>query len=239
VNSISPYHYYNHNYSNEVSVYFATDFSGGIEPPISQPSATTPPAVIIPPVIVTAPAIDSMIDYTEASSWAVPEIKKAIDYKLTTDKVLVSFKNIITMEEFCEVAVKLYEAVSGEKVNSSALNPFTDTANAEILKAYNLGIVKGITTSTFVPGNSITRQEICVMLLRTLKAAQPGEDYSITAPPVIADASQIAPWALDAVEYMNKAGIMNGTGGNNISPLGNTSKEQAIALITRMYEEYL
>ncbi len=192
--------------------------------------------VVIP--VVEPPAITGTVDYSSASTWAVPEIKKAITYKLTTDKVLTGFNQKITREEFCEIAVKLYMAISGKNVTATSPNPFIDTNNSEILKAYKLGIVKGISDTTFVPQNPITRQEICVMLLRTLKAAEPGGDYGTVGAPLIADEKQIAPWAMEAVQYMNKAGIMNGTGAGNISPLGNTTKEQAIALITRMYDDF-
>ncbi len=177
------------------------------------------------------------VDYSSASSWAIPEIQAAIGYKLTTDSVLTGFSNKITREEFCEIAVKLYEAISGQTAQPAA-NPFNDTTNSEILKAYKLGIVKGITQNSFAPDNAITRQEISVMLLRALKEAKPNGDYSITGAPVIADEKEIATWAMESVKYMNKAGIMNGTGGNNISPKGNTTKEQAIALIKRMFEKY-
>lgn len=193
---------------------------------------------VITPAAITTPAITGTVDFSSASTWAVPEIQKAMGYKLTTDKVLVGFTQKITREEFCEIAVKLYLAISGKSVTPTSPNPFMDTANPEILKAYKLGIVKGISETSFVPGNPITRQEICVMLLRTLKASEPGGDYSIAGAPFIADEKQIALWALESVKYMNKADIMKGTGGSNISPLGNTTKEQAIALITRMYEDF-
>jgi hypothetical protein len=178
------------------------------------------------------------VDFSSASSWAVPEIQKAIDYKLTTDKVLIDFTKKITREEFCEIAVKLYEAISG-KTAVVDVNPFIDTTNTEILKAYKLGIVKGMSANTFAPGSSITRQEISVMLLRALKAAEPGASYSIVGAPALADENQIATWAFEAVKYMNKEGIMNGVGENRIDPLGNTTKEQAIALLKRLYEKSL
>lgn len=201
-------------------------------------SAYSNEATVSATPIVTTPAIIGPVDFSSASTWAIPEIQKAIDFNLTTDKVLVGFTQKITREEFCEIAVKLYLAISGKSVTATSPNPFTDTANAEILKAYKLGIVKGISDTTFVPGNPISRQEICVMLLRTLKASEPGGDYSINGAPFIADEKQIAFWALESVKYMNKAGIMTGTGGSNISPLGNTTKEQAIALIIRMYANF-
>lgn len=190
------------------------------------------PTTVIP-VIPTG-----TVDFSSASTWAVPEIQKAIDYKLTTDKVLKDFTKKITREEFCEIAVKFYEAISGKTAVVDA-NPFIDTTNTEILKAYKLGIVKGMSANTFAPGSSITRQEISVMLLRALKAAEPGASYSIVGAPVLADENQIATWAIEAVKYMNKEGIMNGVGENKIDPLGNTTKEQAIALLKRLYEKSL
>jgi hypothetical protein len=194
-------------------------------------------SVAIPAVV--APVLPpGAVDFSSASTWAVPEIQKAIDYKLTTDKVLIDFTKKVTREEFCEIAVKLYEAMSGKTAIVDA-NPFIDTTNTEILKAYKLGIVKGMSANTFAPGSSITRQEISVMLLRALKAAEPGASYSIVGAPVLADENQIATWAIEAVKYMNKEGIMNGVGGNRIDPLGNTTKEQAIALLKRLYEKSL
>ena len=76
------------------------------------------------------------------------------------------------------------------------------------------------------------------MLLRALKAAKPGQDYTPIGSTVFADQDAIASWALEAIRYLNEAGIMNGTGSNQISPKGNTSREQAIALIKRTYEKF-
>ena len=174
-----------------------------------------------------------------ASTWAKPEIEKAIQYALTTNKILNNFQNSITREEFCEIAVKLYESLSFQSAAPISPNPFKDTVNPEILKANRLGIVFGTATDTFSPTSPVTRQEISVMLLRTMKVAKPGLDYSVTGASAFADQKQISSWALDAISYMNNIGIMKGTGNNNVSPLGNTSREQGIVLVLRTYEEFM
>jgi hypothetical protein len=191
-------------------------------------TATTAAATVTPPV--TPPGT-----YPGASSWAVAEIDLAVKAGLTTADILSNFQNSITREEFCEIAVKLYEALSGETAQPINPNPFTDTSNSEILKAYNLGIVKGVAADKFAPNKNITRQEICVMLLRAIKAVQPGADYSAVGVGAFADESSIADWAIDAVRYMSKEGIMKGVGAGKIDPLGNTTREQAILLIYRTY----
>ncbi len=174
--------------------------------------------------------------YPGASSWAIAEIDAAVKAGLTTPDILSHFQNSITREEFCEVAVKLYQALSGQTALPIDPNPFNDTANAEILKAYNLGIVQGLGQGKFGPNNNITRQEICLMLQRALKAVTPGADYSAPGVAPFADEAAIAPWAIDAVRYMNKEGIMKGLGEGKIGPLNNTTREHAILLIYRTYE---
>ena len=178
------------------------------------------------------------VDYSTASSWAIPEIKQAIEYGLVTERILSNFKKNITREEFCEIVVKLYEKLSGNTAKPVSPNPFEDTANTEILKAYNLKIVKGVSATSFAPDKFITRQEICVMLYRALKAAKPSLDFSTGIMASFADEKEIAGWAINEVRYMNKHGIMKGVGGSRIDPLGNTTREQAIALVKRTYEAF-
>ena len=66
-------------------------------------------------------------------------------------------------------------------------------------------------------------------------AVHPGADYSAVGVSAFADESSIASWAIDAVRYMSKEGIMKGVGAGKIDPLGNTTREQAILLIYRTY----
>lgn len=52
------------------------------------------------------------------------------------------------------------------------------------------------------------------------------------------DEGSIASWAMESVRFMFKNGIMKGHDGY-VSPLGNTTREQAVLLIVRTYEKYL
>jgi hypothetical protein len=173
-----------------------------------------------------------------ASAWAVPEIEQAKAYGLTTDEILSDFQKNITRSEFCEISVLLYEKLTGRTALPVSPNPFTDTSHTEILKAYNLGIVKGVSADRFAPDQPTTRQEICVMLTRALKAAIPAINTEVANPAAFADENKIAAWAIDAVRFMNSKGIMKGVGSNTINPLGNTTREQAIALVKRTYDAF-
>ncbi|MBQ6845721.1 MAG: S-layer homology domain-containing protein, partial [Oscillospiraceae bacterium] len=112
---------------------------------------------------------------------------------------------------------------------------FNDTDNQEILKAYNLGIVKGVSSNQFAPYNNITRQEICVMLVRCIDVAIDGADINNFNNNNFVDKNKISDWAIDCVNYAFDNGIMKGVGNNCIDPLGNTTCEQSILLAYRIF----
>lgn len=189
-------------------------------------------------------------DAAGASDWAVTEIKDAVDLNLVTENVLSEFQQDITREEFCELAVKLYEKMSGNTAAPAAVHPFTDTANKEILKAYGLGIVKGMSETEFAPKYKVTRQEISVMLFRTLKLVMPNMNTEVKQPGLLLDQEDVAEWASEAVSFFHAQGIIKGNDGFYtdadgvrhdgvyILPKANTTREQSIALVKRIYGKY-
>ncbi|MDP3387080.1 MAG: right-handed parallel beta-helix repeat-containing protein [Eubacteriales bacterium] len=173
------------------------------------------------------------------SDWALVEIDRAKTANITTTKVLGGYHTNITREEFCELAVKLYEALSGKKAQPVFPNPFNDTDNPEILKANRLGIVLGVSTDRFAPESSITRQELAVMLFRTLKITIPELGSPAAGAERFSDKDEIASWSIDAILFLNDHDIMKGVGEDRINPKGNTTKEQAIALAIRTYGTFV
>ncbi|HYE81931.1 MAG TPA: NlpC/P60 family protein [Clostridia bacterium] len=171
------------------------------------------------------------------SSWAKAEIDKAIEVDLLPEKIQGDYRSKVTREEFSEVAVNLYEALSGKETMSQGENPFSDTQNTKVRIANDLGIVNGIGDGKFAPDDAITRQEISVMLYRTLQAAKPGYDYSGSYEHIFADYDMISKWAREAVSYLYGIEVVNGVGDNLFNPIGNTSREEAIVLAERMYDK--
>jgi hypothetical protein len=110
--------------------------------------------------------------YQGASQWAVPELDKAVEYGLITDRIRNQMNAPITREEFAEIAVKLYEEGTGDVVEASSTGVFTDTSNPEIIKAYDLGIVSGTdeVRRLFSPHALITREQVATMMYRTIQA---------------------------------------------------------------------
>lgn len=173
------------------------------------------------------------------SDWAKEEIDAAKEINLIPENIQGEYRSSITREEFCELSVKLYEALSGKEGTYQEANPFTDTENPKVIIANNLGIVNGIGNGKFDPNNMVTREGISVMVYRTLKVAKSEYDFSELYESTFSDKHLISSWAQEAVGYLYSVEIINGVGDNLFNPVGNTSREQAIVLVKRMYEKVL
>ena len=177
--------------------------------------------------------------YKEASSWAVPELDKAVEYGFITDKIKDKMNASITREEFAEIAVKFYEKYTGGAVSYSDMSAFADTKNPEILKAYNLKIVNGtdIQRRLFSPDQITNREQIAAMMFRAVKAIMPDADFSTNEITKFPDEKDVSDWALESVRFMIKNGFLKG-GDGMISPKGTCTREMAVLIATRVYEEY-
>lgn len=187
----------------------------------------------------------NMPAWTGASKWATPELEKASEMGLIPDilKGQDMTKNI-TREEFAEVSLLMYEKASGiTNTTPVSPNPFIDTKNPQILKAFKLGIAKGVSATEFLPMDLINREQVAAMLARTIRIIAPNADYSTAGAPTFADKSDISGWALNDCLYMSKIGIIKGTDGKFMPKAisdaqkavgyANTSREQALAMSVR------
>ena len=191
---------------------------------------------VIPKTAYSAPALSPDSDIP--SDWAKEEIDRAEELNLLTESMQGAYKSSITREEFSGLAVKLYETLSGKKGTAGDNNPFTDTQNIEVITANNLGIVYGKGDMKFAPGSTATREEVSVMLHRTLKAAMPEYNHSGQNECGFSDQNTISSWALEAVGFLYREGIIRGVVDNCFNPGENTSREEAIVLVKRMYEKF-
>jgi hypothetical protein len=183
--------------------------------------------------------------WSGASAWAGAELQKANEMGLIPDllKGADMTKNI-TREEFAEVALLMYQKASGiTDTTPASPNPFTDLHNPQVLKAYKLGIVKGMSATTFEPKTLINREQVSAMLVRTIKLIAPAADYSTAGAPTFVDQKDISGWAMNDCLYISKLGIIKGSDGKfmpravtkaqTAQGYANTSREQAIAMSLR------
>jgi len=178
--------------------------------------------------------------YKNASKWAIEELTAAEHNGLVAPVLNLNFNRAITREKFSEVVVKFYEVLNGSTLPAVTANPFTDTNNPEVLKAYQLGIVNGIAAGQFAPTQSISREEIAVMLGRALQLAKPELDATLTGKANVSnaftDAGTISSWAYEAVGKLQALGAIKGNAHGIFAPKSSTTVEEACILVNRLLE---
>lgn len=186
-------------------------------------------------VDVVMPKIEESEEYTwsKASEWAEPELKEASKQNLIPEIFdEADLTKNITRKEFAHTVVKMYEKITGQKAVPIAKNPFTDTKDKEVLKAYNIGITNGTSDTTFSPDALITREQMATMMTRALTKA--GKDTSRPeSAKLFADDSEFSGYAKDSIYYMSSIEIIKGVGENKFNAKGNASREQALAISIR------
>ena len=92
------------------------------------------------------------------------------------------------------------------------------------------------------PNGSITREQLAVMLHRTIEYLEDETGRSVLADAggleSFTDAGQVSGWAADSLAALTASGILQGTSSATLSPKDTTTVEQAILLTLRAYQEF-
>lgn len=178
-------------------------------------------------------------DYYEyQSDWAKAELRSAMQHHLVPERLQQNYTLDIHRDEFCTLAMRLYTQLGGVAPTIDKTFSFTDSEDADILKAAALGIVTGYGDGSFRPQTTSTRQEAAAMLGRLCAVLRPDENGQSTGEP-FADDTDIAAWARESVYAVRAAGVMKGVENNCFQPLGHYTVEQAIVTMERLYNQML
>ncbi|CAM3828699.1 S-layer homology domain-containing protein [Marinicrinis lubricantis] len=180
----------------------------------------------------------SDVSWNTPSRWASKDLKLAEKNRLVPADLLRAYDSPITRSEFSKIAVRLYEALTGRESEPAAVNPFTDTSRKDVLKAYKLGIVQGRDEGIFAPDDPITRQDLAVMLYKTLIAAGFNASPISTWQKSYVDIGQVSGYAVEPLRFFNQAYILKGKEQDLLAPLDQTTREEAYVLAERIYDKY-
>ncbi len=197
-------------------------------------------------------------EFQNASDWAKSELERALELGLIPEVLRnMDMQAEINRREFAAVSVKIYEALTDISVSGEGVeNPFSDTEDLDVMKAYSVGITNGISPTKFAPNMPLNREQAATMLTRVFKKAEIDGwslekddefplDYSGVTP--FADDRDISPWAKSSVYFMVKNDIIRGVGNNMFAPkslmaeesammYADSTREQAIVMGLRMVE---
>jgi fibronectin type 3 domain-containing protein len=118
---------------------------------------------------------------------------------------------------------------------SSSFNDVTEGAwyYAAVASAEKLGIVKGKADGSFKGSESITREDMAVMLSRAAALAGVAGNGT-SAEQTFKDQAAISAYAVDSVKAMQEAGFINGFTDGSYQPKQQTTRAQAAAVIYKL-----
>ncbi len=130
--------------------------------------------------------------------------------------------------------------MAGIDATAHKTNKFTDVAETTYYAPYvawaaEKGIVSGTSTTTFAPDQTITREQMAVIMSNYAKAMSytiPKTSDAVT----FADSASIASWARDAVRSMQMADILMGKGQNRFDPAASATRAEVAAVLHRYVE---
>lgn len=128
--------------------------------------------------------------------------------------------------------------ISERDVNEYYYGGFSDVDQnayyaASVNWAASEGIVSGVDGNLFAPGDKITREQACVIIVRFANAM--GYNLSATQAAVtFSDNASISSYAKEAVATAQKAGLINGKGDNQFDPQGYATRAEVAAIMIRL-----
>jgi len=178
------------------------------------------------------------VEWKNADDWAIKELEAANNTGLIPETLEnKDFTEKITRLDFAAIAVKLYERLSGNIAIEAENNPFKDTDDSYVLKAYSLGITLGTSEDTFSSDSNIKREEMATMIRRAISKAGINTSIDVDNVPKFDDDNEISEWSKISVYYLSSKGIVKGVGDNTFNSKGNTKIEEAILIALRSVNE--
>lgn len=164
-------------------------------------------------------------------SWAEKQILYLADRGIVNGKGNNHFdpNGYVTREEFVKMLVTAFNIH-----NVDAHSGFGDSDSAKwydsyIASAANKGIVKGDNNGNFGVGENITREDMSVLVYRTLQSEKSFDVQSMNV--LFADHTNISDYAVEGIYALKKAGYINGMGNNMFAPKNSCTRAEAAVII--------
>ena len=201
--------------------------SGGVSLPVPDITSSVP----------EAEPITKIFNDIDNFEWAMTEILALADRKIISGVSEDRFEpsRNITREEFAKILVEALGA-SGSGYDG---NVFADAKDSDWFVKYiniaaKLGIVNGVGNGNFGTGQSITRQDMAVMIYNALKYRNVN---MTTGDFVFDDDGQIADYAKNAVSALHEMGAINGMTETTFAPRGLATRAQAAKIVYNVLKE--
>ncbi|TDA68935.1 MAG: DUF11 domain-containing protein [Clostridia bacterium] len=179
-----------------------------------------------------------------ASHWAKPEIELMASRWVVkgVDEERFNPEGNVTRAEFAAMLVR----AMGIAAPANATAVFSDAQPgqwffAEVMAAYNAGLVQGYGEGRFGPNDRITREQVVTMVVRAM--AREGKAPKLTSQQVqatlsgFADLDELSAWAWEASAVGVETGLVKGRTSTTLNPRASSTRAEAAVLMKRLLEK--
>lgn len=166
----------------------------------------------------------------DSVSWAWDAILHLSDKGIINGVGNNSFapNDYVTREQIAKIIT-----VAFGKVENGLKSDFEDTENdgwseTYIASAKKNGLMVGLNDKIFGYGQSVTRQDLCVIVYRAAKSV--GMNFEVQKSD-FTDYEKIADYAKEAISYLAGSGIVSGVGDGNFAPNSPATRAQAAKVL--------
>lgn len=207
----------------------------GSTPTDEEPTQTTDPTDAPTPEDPTGGTVSGFDDVSE-DNWAFEFINELAKSGVINgyDDGTYRPNNFVTREEFVKIIISacgLYDV--------DATGEFSDMTKDSwfyqfVVSAVARGIISGMDDGSFGVGLNITRQDVAVIVARTIEsllgAQTPSGESTLT------DIDSVSDYAKDAVMLLNELGIITGYDDGSYMPFGSLTRAEAAAILSKLMD---
>ncbi len=184
---------------------------------------------------VTEPVTDTttVMNFSDiAGHWAEASIQQAVSMGMVKGYTDGTFQpnQTVTRAEFAVMLMNVLKpqgaAVDLNFIDTDTIGVWAKTAIAQAVQA---GIITGYGDGGFHPNAEITRAEMAVILAKAL-----GKSAEVKRTTSFADDKNIPAWAKASVEFVKRAGIVQGRGDNEFAPQDSATRAEAVTVLLKL-----
>ena len=183
---------------------------------------------------------DTGLPFTDvkADDWFYEAVKYVYDNKLMDGTSSTTFAPLMTTNRAMIVTILWRQA--GSPVVNYAMN-FTDVEDGvwyteAVRWAAAEGVVKGYSDTVFAPNDTVTREQLAVILYRyaEYKEYDVSDKGDLTT---FADGANTSSWATEAMEWAVGSGLLTGKDGGKLDPTGTATRAEVATILMRFVTE--
>lgn len=191
--------------------------------------------------VVTEKPVCSLFDDVRDNAWYFPAVKYVYEKGLIAG---ISADLFAPKDELTRaMAVTIIARLSAKDISGYTVSPFDDVANGKwytssVAWAYENNIASGVGGGLFDPNSPVTRQDFMLLLYNYAVRSGLTTEQNGVIPVGFNDAADISGYAVNAVSFAIRAGLLSGDNDGNLDPKGETTRAQTAQIIMKFKEIY-